>query len=97
MRRNSQRTPTNSPHILTSFQAAITAFQDKLLIMSQLAEVSLNRAMDGLLQRDDAICARVIADDEELDHLGCAIDSEGVGLLVRYHPIASDLRRPSRA
>src|ERR1700736_4487480 len=82
-----------SRHILSSVENALTTLHDNLLTMSGLAERSLNRAITGLVQRDDNVCARVIADDEEIDHLRKNIGKEGIELLVRFHPIASDLRR----
>ena len=62
-------------------------------MMSSLAEQSLTNAMQGLLGRDDDLCALAIADDEEVDQMEKQIDREGVELLLRYQPVASDLRR----
>jgi len=46
-----------------------------------------------LLQRDDNLCTTAIADDEEIDQLEKQIDKEGVDVLLRFQPVASDLRR----
>jgi phosphate transport system protein len=46
-----------------------------------------------LLQRDDELCATAIADDEEIDQLEKQVDKDGVDLLLRFQPVASDLRR----
>src|SRR5436309_2686867 len=62
-------------------------------MMAGLAERSLDRALKGLLQRDDNLCATAIADDEEIDQLEKQIDKDGVDILLRYQPVASDLRR----
>jgi len=61
--------------------------------MAGLAERSLDRAIKGLLQRDDDLCANGIADDEEIDQLEKQIDKDGVDVLLRFQPVASDLRR----
>jgi phosphate transport system protein len=61
--------------------------------MAGLAERSLERAMKGLIERDDDICANAIADDEEIDQLEIQIDKDGVDILLRFQPVASDLRR----
>src|SRR6185503_14763609 len=53
----------------------------------------LDRAVKGLLQRDDNLCATAIADDEEIDQLEKQIDKDGVDVLLRFQPVASDLRR----
>ena len=49
--------------------------------------------MKGLFNRDDNICATAIADDEEIDQLEKQIDKDGVDILLRFQPVASDLRR----
>ena len=46
-----------------------------------------------MLQRDDNLCTTAIADDEEIDQLEKQIDKEGVDVLLRFQPVASDLRR----
>ena len=82
-----------SKHILGSFDEALTSLRNDLLMMSGLAERSLDRAIKGLLQRDDDLCANAIADDEEIDQLEKQIDRDGMEVLLRFHPVASDLRR----
>jgi len=62
-------------------------------MMAGLAERTLDRALKGLLQRDDNLCTTAIADDEEIDLLEKQIDKEGVDVLLRFQPVASDLRR----
>ncbi|MGH7981621.1 MAG: phosphate signaling complex protein PhoU, partial [Candidatus Udaeobacter sp.] len=64
-----------------------------VLMMAGLTDRSLERAMKGLVNRDDNICATAIADDEEIDQLEKQIDKEGVDILLRFQPVASDLRR----
>src|SRR6201998_3142337 len=80
-------------HILGSFDEALASLRNNVLMMAGLAERSLDRAIRGLLQRDDNLCANAIADDEEIDQLEKQIDKDGVDLLMRFQPVASDLRR----
>src|SRR5438067_86564 len=61
--------------------------------MAGLTERSLYRAVNGLLQRDDSLCTKAIADDEEVDRLEKQIDKAGLEILLRYQPVASDLRQ----
>src|SRR4029077_15708678 len=61
--------------------------------MAGLAERSLDRAIKGLFQRDDNLCTSAIADDEEVDQLEMKIDKVGLEILLRYQPVASDLRQ----
>jgi phosphate transport system protein len=80
-------------HILGSFDEALASLRNNVLMMASLAERSLDRAINGLLQRDDDLCANAIADDEEIDQLEKQIDKDGIELLLRFQPVASDLRR----
>ena len=45
-----------SKHILGTFDEALTSLRNDLLMMAGLAERSLDRALKGLLQRDDDLC-----------------------------------------
>jgi len=80
-------------HILGTFDEALASLRNNVLMMSSLTERSLERAMKGLLDRDDDLCANAIADDEEIDQLEIQIDKDGVAILLRFQPVASDLRR----
>src|SRR5882757_6528688 len=80
-------------HILGTFDEALASLRNNVLLMSSLTERSLDRAMTGLLQRDDEMCAIAIADDEEIDQLEKQVDKDGIDLLLRFQPVASDLRR----
>src|ERR1044072_1154735 len=80
-------------HILGTFDEALSSLRNNVLMMSSLTERSLDRAMTGLLQRDDKMCAIAIADDEEIDQLEKQMDKDGIDLLLRFQPVASDLRR----
>ena len=84
---------TPSKHTLGSFDEGLTALRNNVLMMAGLADRALDRAIKGLLQRDDNLCATAIADDEEIDQLEKQIDKEGVDVLLRFQPLASDLRR----
>jgi phosphate transport system protein len=84
---------TPPKHILGTFDEALTSLRNNVLMMAGLAERTLDRAVRGLLQRDDNLCVTAIADDEEIDQLEKQIDKDGVDVLLRFQPVASDLRR----
>jgi len=84
---------TPPKHILGTFDETLSVLRGNVLIMAGLAERSLDRAVKGLLKRDDNLCANAIADDEEIDQLEKQIDKDGVDVLLRFQPVASDLRR----
>ncbi|MFZ4588548.1 MAG: phosphate signaling complex PhoU family protein, partial [Terrimicrobiaceae bacterium] len=79
-------------HILTSFESALENLRKDVLMMSSLSARSLENARKGLFERDEDWCNTVIADDEEIDALEIQVDSEGVDIMLRFHPFASDLR-----
>lgn len=80
-------------HILGTFDEALAALRNNVLMMAGLTERSLERAMKGLVDRNDDLCATTIADDEEIDQLEKQMDKDGVDILLRFQPVASDLRR----
>jgi phosphate transport system protein len=84
---------TPAKHILGTFDEALSSLRNNVLMMAGLAERTLDRAVRGLLQRDDNLCTTAIADDEEIDQLEKQIDKDGVDVLLRFQPVASDLRR----
>src|ERR1700709_88476 len=80
-------------HILGTFDEALSSLRNNVLMMSSLTERSLDRAVRGLLERDDELCVTAIADDEEIDQLEKQVDKDGVDLLLRFQPGASHVRR----
>src|SRR5438270_3645792 len=80
-------------HILGTFDEALGSLRNNVLMMASLTERSLERAIKGLLERDDDLCTHAIVDDEEIDQLEKQIDKDGIEVLLRFQPVASDLRR----
>lgn len=60
--------------------------------MASLTERSLDRASFAVLHRDEIACNQVIAEDAEIDDLEVRVDHDGMALMMRYHPFASDFR-----
>src|SRR5204862_7469230 len=79
-------------HILGTFDEALASLRNNVLMMSGLTERSLERAMKGLFERNDDLCANAIADDEEIDQLEKQIDKDGVDILLRLQQVESDMR-----
>src|SRR5438477_5468343 len=85
--------PTETKHTLGTFEHALENLRNNVMMMASQTERSLNRALKGLMDRDDRLAALAIADDEEIDQLEKQIDKDGIELLLRFQPVASDLRR----
>ncbi len=79
-------------HILGNFDQALHSLRNNVLMMAGLAERNVANAAKGLFERDDELSNVVIADDEEIDLLEIQVDREGVEVLMRFQPVASDLR-----
>jgi len=82
-----------SRHILGSFHNALEALKSNTLMMASLTERSLHNTAKGLFERDEDLCNIVIADDEEIDLLEIQVDRDGIDVMMRYQPVASDLRQ----
>jgi phosphate transport system protein len=82
-----------SKHINSSFDAALYGLKNDVLMMSSLTDRMFQTAVEGLLNRDSDLCRQVVADDEEIDALEKKLDLEGIKLLVRFQPVASDMRK----
>jgi phosphate transport system protein len=82
----------NSQHIFRDFDKAIEALRSEVLLMASCARQNLERAMRSLLERDIDLSRTVIADDSDVDDLERKIDQRGMEILVRFHPMATDLR-----
>lgn len=82
----------NQPHIFHEFDNAMTGIKDKVLLMAGLTRQNLERAIQALLKRDIDLARMVIGDDSDVDDLEVRIDQQGMDILVRFHPVASDLR-----
>ena len=80
------------PHTLTNFTSALDQLRGSVLMMSSLTQRNLDNSIKGLLERDDDWCNNSIADDEEIDLLEMQIDREGIEVMSRFQPVASDLR-----
>ena len=79
-------------HILSTFEEALRSLHNDALMMASLTERNLENSRKGVFERDEDWCNTVIADDEEVDTLEVQIDREGVNIMLRFQPVASDMR-----
>ncbi len=82
----------HSSHILQDFDHAISALRGEVLSMAGKARHNLERAIQALMERNVELANAVIADDDEVDEHERHIDKLGLEILVRFHPMATDLR-----
>ena len=82
----------SNSHILRDFDPAIAALRGEVLAMAARARLNLERAVQALLERNVELANAVIADDDEVDEGERKIDQMGLDIMIRYHPVATDLR-----
>lgn len=80
-------------HILSLFGNALSALRQDILRMASVTSENLRNATRGLVDRNDDLCNKAIADDEEVDHLEMQIDREGQEIIMRFSPVAADFRQ----
>lgn len=79
-------------HILHDFDQAISSLRSEVLAMAGQARHNVERAVQALLTRDLELANTVIGDDNEVDDMERRVDRLGMEILVRFHPMATDLR-----
>jgi phosphate transport system protein len=79
-------------HISSSFDAALYGLKNDVLMMSSLTDRMFQAAAEGLFNCDSDLCSQVVADDDEIDILEKKVDRDGINLMVRFQPVASDIR-----
>lgn len=82
----------SSPHILRDFDQSISSLKGEVLSMAAKARHNLERSIQALLDRNMELANSVIADDDDVDELERSIDQLGMDILMKYHPMATDLR-----
>ena len=73
------------------FENELAGLKEKLLIMASHAESAVSKAIKALVERDDELARRVMADDVIVDQLEIEIDELSIQLLSKA-PLATDLR-----
>jgi phosphate transport system protein len=75
----------------THHDKELSDLKDKLLTMASHAESAVTRAVQAVVNRDEALARQVRADDGIIDDFEVEVDEMGVALLAKA-PLASDLR-----
>ncbi len=80
-------------HTLADFDRALDGIRTRVLTMGSVARRNLTNAIKGLLERNSELCNEAIADDDEVNQLELEIDQAGMETMMRFHPVAGDLRK----
>lgn len=79
-------------HTLGNFEDSLRNIRKSVITMASISQQNLSNAMSGLLERNEDLCNLAIAEDEEVNQLERIIDREGMEILMRFNPVATDLR-----
>jgi len=85
------------PHTLSSFEDGLKRLKESVLVMASIAGLNLRNAIEGLVDRDEDRCNRAISDDAEVNSYDRKIDEDGLEILFRFNPVATDLRNVASA
>jgi phosphate transport system protein len=79
-------------HIFQEMDHAMGTLKEKVQHMASLTCQNIKHAIQALLAQDVDLARMVIGDDTEVDELEVKIDQLGLDILIRFHPVATDLR-----
>lgn len=79
-------------HIISGFNDALIELKEKTISMGTNALANIDHAITGLLTRNKHLCNQSIADDDEEDRLEMEVDRLGMAIIIKYRPLATDLR-----
>lgn len=82
----------SNQHIFQEMDHSMNYLREKVQIMANLTCQNIKHAIQSLLARDADLARMVIGDDTEVDELEVKIDQLGLDILIRFHPVATDLR-----
>jgi len=74
------------------FRESLERIELDLLTMGEYAATAVQRAVEALVERDQAKAHRVIDADDQIDDLYLRIDNDSLQLLALQSPVAADLR-----
>ena len=74
------------------YQGRLEDLRADVLYLSELVESRLDRALDALSQKDEALAREVIGGDEVINRQYLELEGVCVNLIARQQPVAGDLR-----
>jgi phosphate transport system protein len=74
------------------FHEKLEEMEMELLTLGELAGNAVQNSVEAVMQQDDALAERVIAEDDEVDRLYIDLDQQMLSLLALQAPVAADLR-----
>jgi len=82
----------NNEHTSKQFDSELAAVRDRVLQMGGLVESQIQRAIEALINRDEELMERVVADDNRVNAMEVEIDESCNNIIACRQPTAGDLR-----
>lgn len=79
-------------HILSAFERELNQLKESVLMIGRLVISQTDEAVHGLQEGDRERCSDVLDQTDEVEEWEAKVDRAGMELLMRYSPVASDLR-----
>ncbi len=83
--------------IRNKYEIELNTVFNKLFSMCRTVEIAIEKSINSLVQRDEALAAEVIKEDKNVDNLEHEIEQDCLKILLMEHPVASDFREVSAA
>ena len=74
------------------FDNELEILNNELIKMGSLVESKIEDSIKALINRDTALAKDIMSRDDEVDDMEKAIENRCLQLIIRHHPVASDLR-----
>ncbi|MDE3059277.1 MAG: phosphate signaling complex protein PhoU [Bacteroidota bacterium] len=74
------------------FEQSLQELKSKLIKMGSLAEESINRSIQAVLNKDYELAKTIIEEDKRINEMEIDIDQAIIDVLALQQPVASDLR-----
>ena len=81
--------------IRTHYEAELKSITDSLVLMCRHIEVTIEKCVKALVERDFELAKEVFEEDKLIDRMERDIEQSCLKILVMEHPVASDFREIS--
>lgn len=76
----------------TAFERQLAEIQEDMLVLANMVEDAVERAIQALRNRDTGLARQIIADDTKINHKRYETEEKCLELMATQQPLASDLR-----
>ena len=78
--------------LIALFDGELADLRDNLITMSKLVTISLEQAIQSLINKDQKLAQQIIDNDEKVDRMELDIEEQCLQLIALKHPVSKKLR-----